>query len=345
MIGLAMAYYINLFTAETWREIRENARFEFTGHREGARNREQVVPGDILLCWVTKTSACVGALKVTSEVYEVEHEDPPTWVSHLYPVRFKVELLVRVPVTSGVRLDEIRTHSVDSGLWSWVYRNSLNEIPQEDGDWILTRLNGTDPKLGPLDPEPGGGELGTVDEDAGEPPRRDTRHAEIQTMLVKLGLDMGVDVWVAANDRSVRFNDMTLGDVSVQALPPGLPEEVRRRIGLIDVVWLRRNAYIAAFEIEATTSILSGLARMGDLLAMIPNLDIPLFIVAPEARRARVFDEIKRPLFTHGLERPLDRRCRYISFEVLTADLESLGHRVAALDPMRYLSELAEEVP
>jgi hypothetical protein len=48
---------------------------------------------------------------------------------------------------------------------------------------------------------------------------------------------------------------------------------------------------------------------------------------------------------THGLERPLDRRCRYISSEALAEDLESLGHRVAALDPPRYLTELSEEVP
>jgi hypothetical protein len=78
---------------------------------------------------------------------------------------------------------------------------------------------------------------------------------------------------------------------------------------------------------------------------MIPNLDIPLFIVAPEGRRGRVFDEIKRPLFTLGLQRPLDLRCRYISFEALTADLQNLGRRVAALDPLRYLTEIAEEVP
>ena len=66
-----MGYYINLFTAETWREARENARFAFTGHREGARNRDKVKPGDIFLCYVTQTSAFVGAEKVMSDVYEV----------------------------------------------------------------------------------------------------------------------------------------------------------------------------------------------------------------------------------------------------------------------------------
>jgi hypothetical protein len=41
---------------------------------------------------------------------------------------------------------------------------------------------------------------------------------------------------------------------------------------------------VAAFEI---TSICSGLLRMADLVAMQPNLNIPLFLVAPEERREK----------------------------------------------------------
>lgn len=58
----------HLFTAETWREARENPEFADTGHREGARNRAKVKPGDIFLRCLTKTSAFVGAEGVKSEV-------------------------------------------------------------------------------------------------------------------------------------------------------------------------------------------------------------------------------------------------------------------------------------
>jgi EVE domain len=112
-----VACYINLFTAETWREGRENAKFAYTGHRKGAHNRAKVKPGDTLLCYVTKASVFVGAMKVTSGVYEIEDEDPRTWVSELYPVRFKTELLVRVPVVKGVSLGAIRAHSADPAKW------------------------------------------------------------------------------------------------------------------------------------------------------------------------------------------------------------------------------------
>ena len=269
-----------------------------TGHREGAHNRAKVKPGDIFVCYVTKTSAIVGAEKVTSDVYEIEHEEDRTWASGLYPVRFKTELIVKVPVEMGIRLDEIRENAEDPALWNWVYRGSLNEVPQHDGDWIMARLAEIEPKLGPEDPEPGEADAPALDQPDDEEiaPRRDTRHAEIQAKLVILGKDLGLDVWVARNDRNVVHGEVRLGDLSVEALPPGLTEDARRRIALIDVLWIRRNSYVAAFEIEATTSILSGLARMGDLIAMIPDLDVPLFIVAPEARREKVFDEMAAPV-------------------------------------------------
>ena len=50
-------------------------------------------------------------------------------------------------------------------------------------------------------------------------------------------------------------------------------------------------------EIEHTTSIYSGLLRMSDLVAMQPNLQIPLFIVAPDVRRNKVIEEVNRPTF------------------------------------------------
>lgn len=55
------------------------------------------------------------------------------------------------------------------------------------------------------------------------------------------------------------------------------------------MLWLNRNAVVAAFEIENTTSIYSGLLRMAALVAMQPNLDIPLSMVAPDKRRQKVF--------------------------------------------------------
>jgi hypothetical protein len=68
-------------------------------------------------------------------------------------------------------------------------------------------------------------------------------------------------------------------------------------IELIDVLWLRGDTIVKAFEIEHTTSVFSGILRMSDLVALQPNLSIPLYIVAPDERRQKVIRELNRPTF------------------------------------------------
>lgn len=114
-----------------------------------------------------------------------------------------------------------------------------------------------------------------------------TQHTEIQYDLLKLGSEMGLDVWVARNDKTKVCNGQSLGSINrvVAELPTKFNEATNRTIELIDVLWLRGNSIVAAFEIECTTAIYSGLLRMSDLLALQPNLDIRLYLVAPEERR------------------------------------------------------------
>jgi len=96
--------------------------------------------------------------------------------------------------------------------------------------------------------------------------RATTVHTEIQWLLLKLGADMGLGVWVAKNDRSKSFNGQDFGSIQniKQKLPLQFDEATTRTIELIDVLWLKGNSIQAAFEIESTTSIFSGLLRMSD---------------------------------------------------------------------------------
>jgi hypothetical protein len=112
--------------------------------------------------------------------------------------------------------------------------------------------------------------------------REPTAHTEMQWSLLKLGNDMGLDVWVARNDRNRDWNGHRFTELPrLRAeLPLQFDEATNRTIELIDVLWLKGNAVVAAFEIESTTSIYSGLLRMSDLIAMQPNLNIPLYLVA-----------------------------------------------------------------
>lgn len=60
-------------------------------------------------------------------------------------------------------------------------------------------------------------------------------------------------------------------------LPQQFEPATTRTIELIDLLWLDGGAFVAAFEVESTTSIYSGLLRMSDLLAKQPNISIPSF--------------------------------------------------------------------
>ena len=77
---------------------------------------------------------------------------------------------------------------------------------------------------------------------------------------------MGFDLWVARNDRGRQVRGQKFADLPKlkSELPLQFDEATNRTIELIDVLWLKGNAIVAAFEVESTTSIYSGLLRMSD---------------------------------------------------------------------------------
>ncbi|MGD9675465.1 MAG: hypothetical protein AB7V19_02115 [Candidatus Bipolaricaulia bacterium] len=126
-----------------------------------------------------------------------------------------------------------------------------------------------------------------------------TEHTLIQEILLRMGSGMGIRLWLPHADRGRRTNAGTLGDIKgvIPDLPTQFDQATTKTIRNIDVLWLERSAIVAAFEIDSTMSIYSGLLRMADLMAMQPNLNIPLYIVAPEERREKVLAEVNRPAF------------------------------------------------
>jgi hypothetical protein len=81
---------------------------------------------------------------------------------------------------------------------------------------------------------------------------------------------------------------------------------------------------------------------MSDLLAMQPNINIPLYIVAPDDRRQHVLREIRRPSFAR-LETPLHEVCRYLPFSALEGALERHGDAIKYMRPS-FLDSIAERV-
>jgi hypothetical protein len=119
-----------------------------------------------------------------------------------------------------------------------------------------------------------------------EPEQESRESIRIQALLAKIGARMGLSIWIPRSDRgSVLKEWQDGGQALLDRLPLNYDETTLRTIENIDVLWLRRRSIIRAFEVEHTTSVYSGLLRMADLLALQPNMDIKLHIVAPAGKR------------------------------------------------------------
>lgn len=165
-------------------------------------------------------------------------------------------------------------------------------------------------------------------------------HTRVQWLLATLGAALNCQVWIAGNDHSRIHKGQRLGSLSVSALPNlGMDGDTRQIISLIDVIWLRGKSVVAAFEIESTTSIFSGILRMSDLLAVASNISFPLYLVVPAERVPAVRKQLCRETFK-ALELP--ERCRYITFEDLQRDHEVLTRLATSPESVHKLSHRVE---
>jgi type II restriction enzyme len=123
-------------------------------------------------------------------------------------------------------------------------------------------------------------------------------HTEMQYLLLKIGDALGYDVVVASNDRSRAYQNQKFSFLCLSCLPAmTVDKDTFNTISLIDVLWLEKgtNRVISAFEVEKSTSIYSGILRLGDLAASFPNDLKTLFLVVPNQREKEVLLQLKRP--------------------------------------------------
>jgi hypothetical protein len=146
-------------------------------------------------------------------------------------------------------------------------------------------------------------------------------HTRIQWLLAKIGHQVGCDVWIAANDQSKSWNGERLGDLSLKVLPPLVDSASRRIINLIDVLWLRGDDVLAAYEIEHTTSISSGLLRLYDLDALCSTRIMHLCVVIPHPSLKRFQAVLARPAFQRL---NMQKRCLIIQEETLLEHAEHI---------------------
>ena len=164
-------------------------------------------------------------------------------------------------------------------------------------------------------------------------------HSEMQAWLRDIGMALGYRVWIAANDRGRLFEGAPLGKGCLDLLPDEIATAPGAdAIRLIDVLWLERdNAQVAAaFEVEHSTSIYSGIVRMLDLALSGSEFHAAagLFLVAPGNREKDVRAQIARPAFS----RVTDLDISYLPYGELEAHREQIARFGSGLKAIRAIA-------
>ena len=356
-----MKYHLDLFTPETWDAFREMGA-TVTGFRERHRRlaEERVSKGDIFLCYLTRLSRWCGALEVESEPFfddssRLGNPDP-------FTVRFKVKPIVVLTPELAVPIREQRvwqalsiTNQYDTGhpYWTGFFRASLNIFEDSDGDFLLELLkeqkaNQTNYPLTDKDKRQLArrkrvrtidrevevevpdheDEESSAESDMVKPDSRES--TRYQAKVAQIGVEMGFHIWVPRNDKArvLELVPETMHESFLDLLPLNYDDTTLKTVEQIDVLWLKGRSMARAFEIEHTTAIYSGLLRMADLLALQPNMNIRLHIVAPLDKRDRVLREIRRPVFSLLDRGPLYDQCSFLSYDSidLLAQTQHLSH-------------------
>lgn len=166
----------------------------------------------------------------------------------------------------------------------------------------------------------------------------DRTHAEIQGWLRDMGRALGYAVWIAANDRGRTCGEGLLGDGCLAVLPEAISTQPGAESArLIDVLWIDPSSQkvAAAFEVEHTTSIYSGIVRLLDLaLGGGEELGQGLFLVAPDARQDDVRQQLMRPAFRRVSELGI----RYVPYGELERQREAIARFGSGLKPLQAIS-------
>ena len=350
-----MIYYLDLFTPETWNAFRSDGARISGFRDGLKRSAEKVKPGDIFLCYLVRLSRWCGYLEVASELFIdskpiFQNPDPFNCRFKVLP-RVILELEKAIPIFE----DQIWNHlSLTRGLerktgWAQTanLRASVRPIPTADGELLVRLLDQQahrqqlftfsaieNARLSakrtiktadrdvivevPTTEEADHASVVIDAQSEREVTEDDVRPSyKIQATLARIGAEMGFRIWIPPSDRQAVLGQLNkeAQDALLQRLPLNYDDTTLRTIEQIDVIWLKNRSMARAFEVEHTTAIYSGLLRMADLLALQPNMDIRLHIVAPFEKRAKVLREISRPVFSLLDRGPLYESCSYLSYD------------------------------
>lgn len=164
--------------------------------------------------------------------------------------------------------------------------------------------------------------------------QRVTQHNEIIAVLAEAGEALGHKIWIGKKEQT-GFAEGIIG--TKKNLKSYVTADLSRAssivdidtVEMIDLLWMKSKNIIAAFEVESTTTMTSGLVRGSNLPA-----DVPKYLVIPEEREAQLKRKMKSPMFSERFE--LDR-WRVLFFDTLRTNYKKLKNQDVSLDDLANL--------
>lgn len=345
-----MTYFVDIFSVDTYEEFSKTGKTDAGFQVSRRAVVAKIKPGDKLVCYLKGFSCWVGVLEITGQMCEVAPNLDPT---DKFPLKFSV--VSKVWLNKGSLLPIKRPYvwsqlsftkeiTMGAGGWNGSLRSSGTRLSEEDGTRIEELLLEQSTLQVPDEIQDDewakeksftitvqGKEISVeipLEDDVDVQPQEIVEESvqvirtshKMQAKLADIGIAMGFDVWIPKGDKV-----SVVALMSSQGLLLHLPfsqlsnaEPTLKTIEQIDVLWFKQNMIVRAFEVEHTTAVYSGILRMADLLALQPNLVTKLHVVAPEERRNKVFQELRRPAFSVFPQGPLSSLCTYIPYEKIT---------------------------
>jgi len=153
-------------------------------------------------------------------------------------------------------------------------------------------------------------------------------HDLIIKQLAEIGQAKGYEIHIGENEQG-KYVD--LKNISVPLKRPfGMSRKTFENIRQIDVLWMKEGNIIAAFEVEKSTIIDSGINRFRNLFAAAgPILNIPAYIVVPDKREKEAREKISTKA---NIKEKLHERIRIIVFSDIynkkNVDVEKIAKKV-----------------
>jgi hypothetical protein len=136
--------FLGVFTVESWREfLRHGGQvMGFNAKKAGIASR--LLPGDRILCYLSKVSAFAGWMEVTGSSY-VDTE--PLWSDGLYPIRLPVRVVEELALSNSVPIKSLRQELSfmrgrgEGGGWSIYVRSSPRRWSASDAAIVRSAIS------------------------------------------------------------------------------------------------------------------------------------------------------------------------------------------------------------